>query len=141
MLVIRLQRVGKKHQPYFRIVLQDKRWKPKGKALEILGFYNPRSKEKQMQAERIKFWISKGAQASATMHNMLVDLGALSEPKVQSWKPKKSSQKKSAEKSKKSEATKGQSVPAEKIEATEEKSSEAARDKLIEVGLQSQEVL
>lgn len=82
MLVIRLQRVGKKHQAAFRIVLQDSRWKPKGKSLELLGFYNPHSKEKQIQAERVKFWLEKGAQPSATLHNMFVDLGVVAGSKV-----------------------------------------------------------
>ena len=90
MLVIRLQRVGKKHQPSYRMVLQDRRWKPSGKALELLGFYNPISKEKQFQAERIKFWISKGAQPSPTLHNMFIDAGVITGEKVKVWKPKKS---------------------------------------------------
>ena len=89
MLVIRLQRIGKKHQAVFRIVLQDSRWKPQGKALEILGFYNPRSKEKQIQAERVKFWVSKGAQLSPTLHNMFIDAGIVTGEKVKAWKPKK----------------------------------------------------
>src|SRR3989344_4603057 len=90
MLVIRLQRVGKKHQASFRIVLQDSKWKPQGKALELLGFYNPISKEKQFQAERIKFWISKGAQLSPTLRNMFIDAGVITGEKIKVWKPKKS---------------------------------------------------
>ncbi|MBI2052522.1 MAG: 30S ribosomal protein S16 [Candidatus Sungbacteria bacterium] len=89
MLVIRLQRIGKKHQAVFRIVLQDSRWKPQGKALEMLGFYNPHSKEKQIQTERVKFWISKGAQPSPTLHNMFVDAGIVTGEKVKHWQPKK----------------------------------------------------
>ncbi|MBI4120194.1 MAG: 30S ribosomal protein S16 [Parcubacteria group bacterium] len=89
MLVIRLQRVGKKHQASFRIVLQDSRWKPKGKSLELLGFYNPRTKEKQIQEERVKFWIERGAQPSATLHNIFVDLGILPGPKVKAGGSKK----------------------------------------------------
>lgn len=89
MLVIRLQRVGKKHQASFRIVLQDSKWKPQGKALELLGFYNPHSKEKRFQAERIKFWISKGAQPSPTLHNMFIDDGVITGEKVKAWKSKK----------------------------------------------------
>ncbi|MBI2454001.1 MAG: 30S ribosomal protein S16 [Parcubacteria group bacterium] len=89
MLVIRLQRVGKKHQASFRIVLQDSKWKPQGKVLELFGFYNPHSKEKQIQTERVKFWIAKGAQPSATLHNMFVDLGIITGEKVKAWKPKK----------------------------------------------------
>ncbi len=89
MLTIRLQRIGKKHQASFRIVLQDSQWKPQGKALELLGFYNPHSKEKQFQAERIKFWIARGAQLSPTLHNMLVDAGIVAGEKVKAWKVKK----------------------------------------------------
>lgn len=89
MLVIRLQRVGKKHQPSFRIVLQDSKWKPQGKVLELLGFYNPISKEKQFQQDRIRFWISKGAQPSPTLHNMFVDAKIIEGEKIKTWKPKK----------------------------------------------------
>ncbi len=96
MLVIRLQRVGKKNKASFRIVLQDKKWKPQGKALELFGFYDPHSKEKKVQAERVKFWIAKGAQVSPTLHNMFVDMNILSGEKVKVWKPKKGSVKKEA---------------------------------------------
>jgi small subunit ribosomal protein S16 len=81
--------VGKKHQASFRMVLQDRQWKPSGKALELLGFYNPTSKEKQFQAERIKFWISKGAQPSPTLHNMFIDAKIIEGEKIKAWKPKK----------------------------------------------------
>ena len=63
MLMIRLQRIGKKNQAFFRVVLQEKSWKTQGKAKELLGFYNPHTKEKNFQDERIKFWFSRGAQA------------------------------------------------------------------------------
>lgn len=89
MLVIRLQRIGKKHQAVFRIVLQDSHWKPQGKTLELFGFYNPHSKEKQIQAERVKFWIAKGAQPSPTLHNMFIDAGIVTGEKVKVWKAKK----------------------------------------------------
>ncbi|MDP3799831.1 MAG: 30S ribosomal protein S16 [bacterium] len=91
MLVIRLQRVGKKHQASFRIVLQESQWKPQGKTLELLGFYNPHSKEKKIQTERVKYWIEKGAQPSATLHNMFVDLGVVTGEKTKVWKAKKGS--------------------------------------------------
>ena len=89
MLVIRLQRIGKKHQASFRIVLQDSRWKPQGKTLELFGFYNPHSKEKQIQTERVKFWLARGAQSSPTLHNMFVDAGIITGEKVKAWKAKK----------------------------------------------------
>lgn len=89
MLVIRLQRVGKKNQASFRVVLQEKTWSPKGKAKELLGFYNPVTKEKAFQKERIQYWISKGAQPSPTVHNKFVDEGIVTGAKVKAWQPKK----------------------------------------------------
>ncbi len=86
MLVIRLQRVGKKNRASFRIVLQDKKWQPQGKALELLGHYDPHSKDRKVQEERIKYWISKGAQVSPTLNNMFVDMKVIDGPKVQARK-------------------------------------------------------
>ena len=75
MIVLRLTRIGKKKQPSYRLVVQDKRKDPWGKALEILGFYNPRSKPKTVnfKEDRVKFWLARGAQASVTVNNLLVD--------------------------------------------------------------------
>lgn len=89
MLTIRLQRVGKKNQPAFRLVLTEKTNPVKGKFQEILGSYNPRLKTKKLEGERIKYWISKGAQVSATAHNLLVNEGLVSGAKVKAWRPKK----------------------------------------------------
>ncbi len=73
MLKIRLQRIGRKNDPSFRAVLTDSKNSTKsGKFLEILGTYNPKAGEKKLEVERIKYWMSKGAQASDTMHNFLV---------------------------------------------------------------------
>lgn len=73
MLTIRLTRVGKKKQPTFRFVIMDKRKDPWGKSLEILGSRNPRTKETILNAERVKYWIEKGAQPSDSVWNILVD--------------------------------------------------------------------
>jgi small subunit ribosomal protein S16 len=75
MLVIRLSRVGKKKQPSYRLVVQDKRKDPWGKSFEIVGTYNPRTNPKTiiLKEDRIKEWLSKGAQPSATVNNLLVD--------------------------------------------------------------------
>ncbi len=71
--MIRLLRTGKKHDPSFRVVLTDSRKGPQsGAFLEILGNYNARKGEPQLKEERIKHWISKGAQVSDTVHNLLV---------------------------------------------------------------------
>lgn len=73
MLKIRLSRTGKKAQPSFRIVVQEHTASAKGKFLEALGFYRPASnpKEFKVEMERVKYWISKGAQPSPTMANLL----------------------------------------------------------------------
>ena len=73
MLTIRLTRKGKKNQPFFRVVLIDKRRSTKGgRAVEDLGYVDPLKKRKSFKKERIQYWISKGAQTSATIHNLLV---------------------------------------------------------------------
>lgn len=74
MLKIRLQRVGRKHEPSFRLVLTDSKNSTKsGRTLEVLGNYDARRGEKaNFHADRITYWMSKGAQASTTVHNMLI---------------------------------------------------------------------
>ena len=74
MLKIRLQRVGRKHEPSFRLVLTDSKNSTKsGKYLENLGNYDARRGEKaEFKADRITYWMSKGAQTSPTVHNLLV---------------------------------------------------------------------
>jgi small subunit ribosomal protein S16 len=75
MLKIRLQRVGRKHEPVFRLVLTDSKNSTKsGRYLESLGSYDARRGEKsEFKADRIKYWIEKGAQTSITVNNLLVD--------------------------------------------------------------------
>ena len=72
MLVIRYTRVGKTKEPYYRLIVSDKRKDPWGKYLELLGTYNPRTKETKLKADRVKYWLSVGAQASDTVHNLLL---------------------------------------------------------------------
>jgi len=72
MLTIRLSRVGRTKQPHYRLIVSEKTKDTWGDNLEILGTYNPRSKEFVAKKERIAHWLSKGAQTSATVHNLLV---------------------------------------------------------------------
>ena len=59
--------------PVFRVVLTDSRNSTKsGKSVETLGTWNNTTHEKRLDAERVKHWISKGAQPSVTIHNYLV---------------------------------------------------------------------
>jgi small subunit ribosomal protein S16 len=83
MLKIRMQRTGRINQPSFRIVVTEHTASPKaGKYVERVGFYNPRSKEKNLMEERIKYWMSVGAQPSGTVHNMLVSAGIVKGKKI-----------------------------------------------------------
>lgn len=83
MLKIRLQRVGRKNIPTFRVVLTESQNSTKsGKYLEVLGNYDPVHKTKALDGERIKYWISKGAQTSETMNNFLINEKVISGKKV-----------------------------------------------------------
>lgn len=81
MLIIRLHREGRKNANAFRVVVTEKQNAAKGKFLEILGFYDPGLKSKKLNAERIAYWLSKGAKTSATAHNLLVSSGVIAGPK------------------------------------------------------------
>ena len=75
MLSIRLQRVGTKNAPAFRVVVMPKHRDPYGKVNEILGHYNPRLKPRELNLEvdRIKHWIDNGAEVTNTVWNLLVE--------------------------------------------------------------------
>nr|QCI04548.1 ribosomal protein S16 [Apoglossum ruscifolium] len=71
MLKIRLKRLGKKKKACYRIIIIDSRYKRDGKALEEVGFYNPLTKKTKINLERIQERISKGAQLTDTVKNIL----------------------------------------------------------------------
>lgn len=82
MLRIRLTRVGKKNRPVYRLVVAE-HWRPiKGRFIEILGHYNPITKEKQFNADRVKYWVGVGAKPSITAHNLLVKSEIIPGPKI-----------------------------------------------------------
>jgi len=98
MLVIRLTRAGKKNQPSFKIIVTEKENPPRGgRFVEEVGFYNPLTKERAIKAERVQYWIEKGAQPSDTVHNMLVKQGILKEKKIAVHKKAKKGEEKAAE--------------------------------------------
>ena len=65
MVRVRLKRTGTRNVACFRVVVMDKRSSRDGKAIEELGFYDPRSKEEQINLERADYWKSVGASFSA----------------------------------------------------------------------------
>ncbi len=84
MLKIRLQRVGRKHEPTFRLVLTDSKNSTKsGRYLENLGNYDSRHGEaSNFKADRVTYWISKGAQLSGTVNNMLISKKIITGKKI-----------------------------------------------------------
>lgn len=70
---IRLKRFGAKKRPYYRIVVTNSTAPRDGKTIEEVGFYHPVEKDNQVsfQADRIKEWVAKGAQVSATVKSLL----------------------------------------------------------------------
>lgn len=77
MVRIRLRRVGGKNQPSYRIVAADKESPRDGRFLEIVGFYNPRTEPAtiQLKEDRIYDWLSKGAQPSDSVRQILNSAG------------------------------------------------------------------
>lgn len=89
MVRIRLARIGRKNDPYFRVVVQDSRKDTFGRRIEDVGSVEPRTKVVKLNAERIMYWLGKGAQPSDTVHNLLVSQGILKAPKCNVYHPKK----------------------------------------------------
>ena len=73
MLAIRLARFGKKKQPFYRVVVLDKRKPRNGRTVEVVGTYDPLKKpaEIKLDSERIKHWLGVGAQPSDTVRSFI----------------------------------------------------------------------
>ena len=82
MLTIKLQRIGKKHQPSYRLMVQEKREKLDGRVLEDLGWYNNRTDKFELNKERVAHWLKMGAQKTDTVHNLLITAGIIEGKKI-----------------------------------------------------------
>jgi small subunit ribosomal protein S16 len=73
LLAIRLMRMGAKKRPSYRIVVKEKLSKRDGAYLENLGTYNPTQQpaEVKLDAERVQYWLSKGAQPTETVSRLI----------------------------------------------------------------------
>ena len=92
MLKIRLTRTGKNRHASFRVVITEHTNPVKGKFLELLGSYNPHAEgaaKLSVKADRIKYWMSRGVQASPTVHNLLIDQKIIEGKKKESWRAPK----------------------------------------------------
>ncbi|MEK9170056.1 MAG: 30S ribosomal protein S16 [Patescibacteria group bacterium] len=99
MLMIRLQRRGKKHQASYRLVVGEKRSKLNGKQLEVLGWHDPHKDASSFDKERILYWMKNGAQMSDTVNNLLLKNKIIEGKKIAVHKqPKKVKEEKAEDK-------------------------------------------
>jgi small subunit ribosomal protein S16 len=79
MVRIRLRRMGKRHQPSYRVVVADSESPRNGRFIENIGFYNPRNEPPtiEIDAERARYWLSVGAQPSDPAARLLRKVGIL----------------------------------------------------------------
>jgi len=73
MLSIRMRRTGSKKRPYYRLVVTEARTPREGSFLEVLGFYNPRTRPSVLEVDkaRVEHWLSKGARPSDSVRTLL----------------------------------------------------------------------
>lgn len=88
---IRLTRVGATKRPSYRVIAIDKRRSRDGRALEILGFYDPLTEPAtvNLETERINAWIGKGAQPSETVVKLMRQADRAAQQPVEAEKPKR----------------------------------------------------
>lgn len=88
--MLRLQRIGRRNEPHYKIVVIEKTRGPKSqKYVDIVGSYNPKMGTVQMNEEKVKTHLANGVQPSDTVYNMLVTKG-LVEGRKKNVLPKKS---------------------------------------------------
>lgn len=129
-LSIRLSRGGRKKRPFYRIVVADKRMPRDGRYIERLGTYNPllnddNDQRVQLVEDRIKYWLSEGAQPSERVAKFLGKAGMIDMPAH----PNRPNKAEPSEKTKLKLADKQEKVAAAKeaAEAAEAEAKEAAK--------------
>ena len=120
MLTIRFARVGRKNRAQFRIVLQEHTAAPGWRHVAMLGNYDPHQKKVVLKADKIKEWISKGAQVSDSVYNLLLR-EKIVEGKKRAIKMKKVAAKESPAAENETEEAKSQQVPKEETVKEEKK--------------------
>ena len=95
MVKIRLRRMGAKKQPTYRFVVADDRAPRDGRFIEILGHYNPRTEPKTVEVdeEKAKLWLGKGAQPSETVKRLFAEKGIIERGPIPTHKRKPKSEK------------------------------------------------
>ncbi|HQU08230.1 MAG: 30S ribosomal protein S16 [Parcubacteria group bacterium 21-54-25] len=83
MLMIRFQRIGRRNDAAFRMVVTEKTRGPRaGTYVDLVGTYNPKTKAFSVNGERVNEWVAKGAQVSPSLKNLLITKGVLTGVKV-----------------------------------------------------------
>lgn len=90
MLIIRLQRRGKRNFVTYRVVVADRRAPIHGRFIADLGAYNPHTDQFDVDKSEVDRWLKQGAQPSDTVHNLLVTAGMITGPKRVLWRPRPS---------------------------------------------------
>lgn len=135
MLMIRFQRIGRKNDASFRMAVLEKTAGPKaGKYVDLVGTYNPKTKQITYKADRIQDWIKKGAQVSPSLKNLLIKNGVLEGSKVaviskknlEKNVAKKKAEEEVAQAKAAEEAAKAEAAPEAEAPAAEEAPAEEA---------------
>lgn len=73
LLAIRLKRIGRKHRPYYRLVVSDSRNRPGGKNVDEVGHYDPLPdpSELKVDLQRVDYWLARGARPSAQVARLI----------------------------------------------------------------------
>lgn len=71
MLKLRLTRIGRKKQPVYRLVIIEHSTRRDGRAVDLVGYYNPLTKESNFQVEKIQKWLSQGVKPTETVYHLL----------------------------------------------------------------------
>ena len=136
MLRIRLSMGGVRKRPIYKIVIADGRYPRDGKFIEKIGSYNPllpkdKKERIKIEAERVKYWMSKGAQPTLRVSRLLGELQIMPMPKPgnnpQKAIPKKD-RKKSAEETKEAPKTEGKKEEPKTEAKKEEPKAEAKKE-------------
>lgn len=121
--MIKLSKIGKTNKKVFRLIISEKGRDTYGNSLEILGSYNPYSKELQVKGDRVKHWLSKGAGMTATINNLLISKGIIEGTKVSASKKGTQNEKRAAQLKSKADkreaAEQASAAPAVEAEETE----------------------
>ena len=115
MVRIRMQRYGRRNRPFYRIAAIEKRARRDGPVIENLGWYNPLApdvtKQLEINDERVKYWLAKGAQPSDTMRDFLAKRGLVD---VVAWEADRATDRKLVEERKAKAAAEGDKAEAKK---------------------------